>query len=123
MPEDEDQCGLGEEDHAFFFKAEYELTDGEDGESSIAVAAVSTHLHSVPPDAAIKTMVLTALTLLADHMAQDIYESFPHMDVAHAMASLGAKKYLISVIESMPEDMGMFSANVPDDISELLKGD
>lgn len=131
MPEDENEeelhgefgCTMGEDEHGLYFRAEYELVEDEDGDCRPVGASIHTHLHGVPAPAAAATLAMAAVKMLSDHMAHDIFESIGLHSLAHAMASAAAKQYLIHAIESLPDNTDDYSMAVPDDISELLKGE
>lgn len=122
MDEEPSECSWSEDEHGMIFRAEYEVVGDEDGNCHPIGASVNTHLHGVPPEAATATMVMAAVKMLADHMAHTTFGMFAD-NVAHVMATAAAKAYLTSAIESLSDDSDEYAMEIPNDISELLKGD
>jgi muconolactone delta-isomerase len=123
MQEEQDECGLGEDDHAVFFRVEYEVTVDEDDNVNAQAATVDSHLHGVPAPIAAGTIMLAAVRMMSDHMAHTMFDVIGNHELAHELAHAAAKQYMIHAIKSLPEDHDGYSVSIPNDISELLKGE
>lgn len=99
---------------------EFEMVTDEDGDLVPRAAAVRTHVHNVPLEAATRTLVMVAQKMLSDHMAHTLFEGCPSHELAHAMARAAATAYLTDAIKNTPFGGDVVSTIIPDDISELF---
>jgi len=116
----EDDCGRDENVHEVSVNIEFVLDEGEDGSFEPRAAAISSHLHNVPPEAAAQTLVIIAHKIIGDHMAHTTFESCPSEVLKHAMGRAAAAALLIETLKNAPSPEDMISTIIPDDISELL---
>lgn len=117
--EHEDDCGRGEDAHEVSVNIEFELKKDSDGDVTVAGAGIRSHIHNVPVEAAIGTLLIAAHKMLADHMAHENFEGCLNHEIAHAMGRAAASAYMIELIKTMPEAVEV-EVVIPDDIRELM---
>jgi hypothetical protein len=117
---DESECEENDGAHEVSVNIEFELHEDEDGDLEPVAAAVRTHIHNVPVEAAAQTLVIIASKMLGDHMAHTTFGSCPSHELAHAMGRAAAQAFLIEAIKNGPRDEDVISTIIPNDISELF---
>lgn len=99
---DEDECGRDEDQHEVVLSIEFEIQEDEDGSFEPVAAAIRTHIHNVPVEAAAQTLVIIAQKMLGDHMAHTTFESCPSHELSHAMGHAAAEAFLIQAMKHGP---------------------
>ena len=117
---DEDECGRDEDVHEVTLSIEFELREDDDGSFEPMAAAIHTHIHNVPVEAAAQTLVIIAHKMLSEHMAHTTFESCPSHELSHAMGRAAAEAFLLAAMKNGPKDEDVITTTIPDDISELL---
>lgn len=117
---DHDECAENDGLHEVDIHVEFDVVEDEDGDPEPRAAAVRTHIHNVPIEAATQTLVMVAQKMLSDHMAHAIFGTCPSHELAHAMGRAAATAFLIEAIKNTPSGGDVVSTIIPDDISELL---
>ena len=120
MEEHTEDCAENDGKHEVNIGIEFELIEDEDGDFEPRAAAVRTHVHNVPLEAAAQTLVIVAHKMLSDHMAHTTFESCPNHELSHAMGRAAAAAFLIEAIKHAPTGEDVISTIIPNDISELL---
>jgi hypothetical protein len=115
-----EDCAENDGNHEVNLNIEFELVEDADGDFEPRAAAVRTHVHNVPIEAATQTLVMVASKMLGDHMAHTTFESCPSHELAHAMGRAAAAAFLIEAIKNTPTGDDVISTVIPNDISELL---
>ncbi len=117
--QDDDKCGAGDDEHIVTARIEYFVKEDED-HIEVKGAAVSSHIHGVPPQVAAQTLLVVVHRAVVGWLAHDVFAGMPSSELAHAMAEASASVYMKQMIDDLPETVQELDIAVPNDISELL---
>jgi hypothetical protein len=113
-------CSLGDDDHAVVVRIEYMVREDEDGDVTVMAANIQSHVHGVPPLDAARTLMITAQRLVAQGLADSIFDGCPDEGLKHALADASAGVYMKKMLEELPEGVEEIEFSVPNDLSEML---
>lgn len=107
--------------HYYEVRIEFDVTEDEDGDLRGVAAHVDSHVHHVPMQAVVDTLLLLCVGYIKDGMSERTFaEGVPDF-VREGMTNAFVQMYLKQRVEAVAKDgVVMDAIHVPDDISGLL---
>lgn len=117
------KCDRDDTGHSFQAEIEFHLEDGDEDDGVPSAAAIHTHVHNVPTEIVVQTLVMMAHKMMSDHLAHGAFGGSPNHLIAHSMGRAAAGAYLMNMVQNVPSDDSFMNIDIPDDASALLDGD
>lgn len=114
-------------DDGIYFEMRIEFVAAPDtinGKVPLSVGGIETHVHHLDPQIAIDAMLHVAKEMVQSSMIEHMFRDEVPDEVKREASNVMALKYLVQRMESKEfNENGKIDFTVPDDASELFKGD
>lgn len=117
-PGDFPECLSGDNDYEARFHMVFNVEDEDSDHLVAGSVSVSTHLHNVPPDVVVQSLVITAQRMLADYLAKTQFDSLPD-SLALVLAESASTTTIRGILDATQEMVGA-AFSVPNDARELM---
>jgi hypothetical protein len=116
-------CNKDDEAHSFQLEIDFHIDEADADQMIPSAAAIHTHVHNVPTEIVVQTLIIMAHRMMSDHLAHGVFGGAPNHIIAHSMASAAAGAYLTNMVNNVPDENSLEQVSIPDDASSLLEGD